>query len=212
MAVQDTDKRLEDSLVNRLRLQEGSALEELMHAYSARLRCVAVNILHNVEDADDVVHQSLWKAYQSILQYRQTAPLYTWLVSITRNECFALIRGRSVQMVSLNEERTQIAVEFIHAWGGTEQSPEQIVNWKEVAHLCRECMARLLPRFRTVVIMRLIEDRSNAEIADHLKISVSAVKVRYHRGRKQLCRLVANKLTRVPGFDAVSELKRHCRN
>lgn len=183
-----TENLCEDSLVTRLRLRDPGALEELMRVYSARLRRAAMNILHNADDAEDIVHQSLWKAYQSISQYCHRAALCSWLVTITRNESFALIRRRAV------EQRARRALKFIDSGRPSPQTPEQMVMRKEVAHLCQECIACLLPNNRTIVIMRLIEERSNAEIASQLRISVNAVKIRYHRGSKQLRLLVGRKL------------------
>ena len=127
-------------------------------------------------------------------QYRHTAKLYTWLVSITRNESLALIRKRKVQLFSLDDEHIRAAADFIHAGRGLQQTPEQIVVRKEVVSLFQQCLERLLPGTRPIVMMRLMEDRSNAEIASELKISLNAVKIRYHRGCKQVGQLVRMKM------------------
>jgi RNA polymerase sigma factor (sigma-70 family) len=188
MGALETERSWEDSLVTRLRQRDANAVEELVRVYSARLRRVAVNILHNADDAEDVVHQSLWKAYQCIGQYDHRAALCSWLMTITRNESFGLIRRRAV------EQRTRRAFTFMNGGRCSPQTPEQMVLREEVADLCRECIACLLPNNRTIVTMRLIEERSNEEIARHLRISVNAVKIRYHRGSKQLRLLVGRKL------------------
>ncbi len=183
------EKRLwEDSLVTRLQLREDGAIEELMQAYSARLRRIVLGMVRNPSDADDVVHVSLWKAYQSIREYRRTAALYTWLVSIARNECLALIRKQRVNLVSLDEAK-EIS-------SGFPKTPEQMVIREEIVRLCLDCVGKLRPGIRTIMIMRLIEDRSHEGIAAQLKISVNAVKVRYHRGFKTLCGLVTRRLAR----------------
>jgi RNA polymerase sigma-70 factor (ECF subfamily) len=189
MAVTGKGRSLEDSLVRRLQSREDGAIEELVQTYSGRLRRVVLSIVRDPSDADDVVQKSLWKAYQSMQQYRGNSALYTWLVSIARNESFGLIRARKVELVSLDEAR------LTNAGPGSTQTPEQIVIREEILRLCLDCVGHLRPRIRTIVIMRLIEDRSHEGIASQLKISVNAVKVRYHRGFKTLCELVSRKLT-----------------
>jgi RNA polymerase sigma-70 factor (ECF subfamily) len=179
---------LEDSLVTRLRLREDGAAEELMREYSGRLRRVVMTIVRDPSDADDVVQKSLWKAYQSMQQYRGSAALFTWLVSIARNESLSLIRARKARFVSLDEVR------LTHSRPGLLPSPEQIAIREDLVRLCLDCVTHLRPRIRTIVIMRLVEDQSHEGIADQLKISVNAVKVRYHRGFKTLCELVGKRL------------------
>jgi RNA polymerase sigma-70 factor (ECF subfamily) len=171
--------------VTRLQLREEGAIEELILTYSGRLRRIVRSIVRNSSDADDIVQKSLWKAYQSMRQYRGAAALSTWLVSIARNESFALIRARKVEFVSLDEAVLR---------DGLSQTPEQVAMHAEIVNLCLDCVSHLRPRTRAIMIMRLMEDQSHEGIADHLKISVNAVKVRYHRGFKKLCGLINRRL------------------
>lgn len=190
MHAMKTEESREDMLVARLQLGDGSALEEMIQKYAGRLRKVAMDIVHNLDDADEIVYQSLWKAYQSAPQYRQSAALFTWLVSITRNQSLSLIRHRAVEL------RTQTAFQVLEGRRIPPPTPEQMLFGQEVAELCQESIECLMPSLRAIVIMRLREERSNAEIAKHLNISVNAVKLRYSRGFRQLCALLGGKLDR----------------
>ena len=171
-------------------------MEELLQTYRVRLRPIALRILGSVDDADDVVEETLWKAYQSIAQYRHAGSLFTWLVSIAKNQSLALLRKRKVQLLSLDHEPVRAAAELKHAARGRQLTPEQIMLRKELAGMCWQCVGRLFPGTRIVVVMRLIEDQGNAEIASRLNISKNAVKIRYHRGLQELKRLVRTKMDR----------------
>jgi len=195
MATVKTQKVLEDSLVMRLKQRESAALEELAQIYRPRLRRIALRLLRSVDDADDVVEDTLLKAYQAIGQYRQTSSLFTWLVSIATNESLMLMRKRKASLLSMDCKPVQLAAEFAHAARSRHQTPEQIVIREELAGMCRQCVGSLFPlTTRTVVVMRLMEDQRNAEIASQLNISMNAVKIRYHRGLRELKRLVRRKM------------------
>jgi RNA polymerase sigma-70 factor, ECF subfamily len=194
----------EESLVKRLRVHDPIAVQELMEVYSPRLQRIAAGMLANSDDAEDVVQQSLWKAYSRVYQYRSQAAFYTWLVSITMKESITFLRKRKVVPISLDNARTNVERELSRL-SQEQPNPEDIAIVRDLEDHLLDCLTHIPPNMRTILLLRLVEDQSNDEIASHLHISVNAVKIRYHRGVKQLRQMMSRRLA---GGGSISKQRR----
>jgi RNA polymerase sigma-70 factor, ECF subfamily len=183
----------ESALVAQAKAGDQSAFSELVRRYERKIYRLAKNITRNDEDAEDVLQDAFLKAYTHLDNFKGDSKFYTWIVRIAVNEALMRLRkrknDRSVPLdepVDLGEETVtrEIAV-----W---EDNPEQQYSQEEWRRILDEAIDTLKPDFRTVFVLRDIEELSTEETAETLGISIPAVKSRLLRARLAL----REKLTR----------------
>lgn len=175
------------ALVARARDGDPAAFEELVQKYERKVFRLAKNITNNDEDAEDVLQETFLKAYSHLDGFQGNSKFYTWLVRIAVNEALMKLRKRkSDKTVSLDEgieTGEETMVREIAVW---EDDPEQRYSQEEIRAILREAISALRPAFRTVFILRDIEELSTEETAQLLDLSIPAVKSRLLRARLQL--------------------------
>jgi len=182
----------ESALVARAKAGDSGAFTELVKRYERRIFRLAKHITQNEEDAEDVLQDAFLKAYQHIGGFQEQSKFYTWLVRITVNEALMKLRKRkSGKMYSLDEAvdtGEETVAREIAVW----DNPEQRYSQEELRAILQQAIDGLAPIFRTVFVLRDVEELSTEETAGALGISVPAVKSRLLRARLQL----RDKLTR----------------
>jgi RNA polymerase sigma-70 factor (ECF subfamily) len=174
------------SLVERIRDQDESAFEALMRRYNGRLFRVARAILKDDRDAEDALQDGYLDAFRHIGTFRGDAQLSTWLTRIVVNQ--ALMRRR--------REKRNVVPFPTHA-GGAETAEVEMADSKAEsasARLLRGEMRRLLEEridelptaFRTVFVMREVEEMTVTETAECLSIPAATVRTRLFRARALL--------------------------
>jgi RNA polymerase sigma-70 factor, ECF subfamily len=181
-------------LVEEARQGDSTAFAKLVNRYERRIYRVAWNITQNEEDAEDVVQESFLKAFEHLDSFQGQSKFYTWLTRITVNESLMKLRKRkSDRTVSLDqsiETDEDLIVREVAVWDGT---PEDRYGQAELRSILDNAIAGLKPIFRTVFVLRDVEELSTEETAEILGLSVPAVKSRLLRARLQL----REKLTRI---------------
>lgn len=181
------------ALVAQAQSGDTAAFDQLVTKYERKIFRLAKNITNNQEDAEDVLQETFLKAYSHITGFQGNSKFYTWLVRIAVNEALMKLRKRkSDKSVSIDEgvdTGEEIMVREIAVW---EEDPEQRYSREEIRAILDEAVASLRPAFRTVFVLRDIEELSTEETANALDLSVPAVKSRLLRARLQL----REKLTR----------------
>lgn len=180
-------------LVTRARSGEISAFNDLVRKYERKIYRLAKNITQNDEDAEDVLQETFLKAYEHLGDFQGNSKFYTWIVRIGVNEALMKLRKRkSDRTVPLDEPvdtGEETVVREIAVW---DEDPEQKFSQDELGRILNEAVQSLKPAFRTVFVLRDIEELSTEETAQALNISIPAVKSRLLRARLQL----REKLTR----------------
>ena len=175
------------ALVARARDGDPAAFEELVQKYERKVFRLAKNITNNDEDAEDVLQDTFLKAYSHLDGFQGHSKFYTWLVRIAVNEALMKLRKRkSDRTVSLDEgidTGEETMVREIAVW---EDDPEQRYSQEEIRTILNDAISALRPAFRTVFILRDIEELSTEETANLLDLSIPAVKSRLLRARLQL--------------------------
>ncbi|MBC7927236.1 MAG: RNA polymerase sigma factor [Bryobacteraceae bacterium] len=177
----------EQALVDRARAGDAMAFSALVDKYERKIFRLAKHITQNDEDAEDVLQESFMKAYSNLDTFQGQSKFYTWLVRISVNEALMKLRKRkSDRTVSLDEphetEEDTVTRE-IAVW---EDDPEQKYSREELRGILDKAVDSLKPGFRTVFVLRDIEELSTEETAEALGISIPAVKSRLLRARLQL--------------------------
>jgi len=177
----------ESALVAQAKAGDQNAFGELVNRYERKIYRLAKNITRNDEDAEDVLQDAFLKAYTHLDNFKGDSKFYTWIVRIAVNEALMRLRKRKTdrsvpldEPVELGEETVQ---REIAVW---EDNPEQQYSQEEWRRILDEAVESLKPDFRTVFVLREIEELSTEETAETLGISVPAVKSRLLRARLAL--------------------------
>ena len=165
-----------------------------MRRYEGKIFRLAQHITQNREDAEDVLQETFLKAYEHLDQFKGDSKFYTWIVRIAVNQALMKLRRRKTdKSVSLDETIVDTGEDTITreiaAW---DEDPEQRFSREELGEILDSAVDSLEPPYRSVFVLRDIEELSTEETAEALNLSVPAVKSRLLRARLQL----REKLTR----------------
>jgi RNA polymerase sigma-70 factor (ECF subfamily) len=179
-------------LIERLRAQEEAACEELVRAHSGRLLSVARRMLRNEEDARDAVQEGFVSAFRAIQRFNGDCRLSTWLHRIVVNAALMKIRTRSRRPEeSIEDILPRFLEDGHHAeptsdWG----SASALLERRETRERVRAAIDQLPESYRTVLILRDIEELDTAETAQLLGLTPNTVKIRLHRARQALAKVL----------------------
>jgi RNA polymerase sigma-70 factor, ECF subfamily len=177
----------EADLLARLRAGDEAAYAQLVREQTPALLRVTSRLLRSDDEARDAVQDAFVAAFRALPRFRAESRLGTWLYRIAINAALARLRARaSVDEVSLDEWLPRF-VEDGHAAEPSEPWPADAgAERREVRERVRAAIDRLPDSYRTVVLLRDIEELTTDEAAQALGISTGAVKVRLHRARQAL--------------------------
>jgi RNA polymerase sigma-70 factor, ECF subfamily len=193
----------EAELVQRAKIGALDAFEALTTRYERQVYSLAMRMLRQEQDAEDVTQQTFLSALENLEGFRGEASFSTWLLRIATHAALKVIRKRKgLNTVSL-EEATESPEdggpvphpEYIADW---RQSPEELAQKNEIQRLLDEALAQLDEKHRFVFLLRDVEGMSVKETAAALGLSEANVKVRLLRARLQL----RERLTRAFGDPA----------
>lgn len=171
---------------------------ELIRPYERGAYVMALSMLKNEADAEDVAQEAFLKAYRGLGGFRAEAKFSTWLMSIVLNEARNRLRRKNaVPMESLDEVpggETHVSPALLRDW---REIPSETLERMEVRAMLRDAVATLSPIYREVLLLRDVEEMSVSESAQVLGISQAAVKVRLHRARLMLQKRLAPELKKI---------------
>jgi RNA polymerase sigma-70 factor (ECF subfamily) len=188
----------EAALVEGLRARDPRAFETMVRLYAGRMMAVARRLVGNDEDARDVVQDALLSAFRAIGRFEGQSRISTWLHRIVVNTALMKLRTRrrkpeeSIEplLPSFNDEGHH-AVRFSE-WEGA----DRILERAEVRRAVRDAIEELPEGYRTVLLLRDIEELSTEETAEALDITANTVKTRLHRARQALRTILDERLGR----------------
>lgn len=182
--------RRDEDLVALAQVGDEAAFTELVHRHESRVYTLALKMLRNPADAEDVLQETFINVLRSLKQFRGESTFATWLYRIAYNGTLMRLR-KSSMAVSLDE-----AIE-----GDESEIPRELTDWShdpESALLNQETRSEmqaavdtLSTPLRSVFILRDVDGLSTEETAAVLDVSVPVVKTRLHRARM----IMRNRLT-----------------
>lgn len=196
----------EIELLARLRGGSEEAYEALVARHAGPMLRVARRMLRNEDDARDAVQDAFLSALRSLDKFQGDAKLATWLHRIVVNACLMKLRRRRRKPELAIEDLLPRFLEDGHQVTSSSEwslPADEALGRQEIRGMVRSCIDRLPESYRTVLLLRDIEDMDTEETAHLLDISPTAVKVRLHRARQALRTLLdphfnsANLLSRV---------------
>ena len=185
------DKTADAELVQRAQAGDMDAFEALTSRHERRVYSLALRMLRQEEDAEDVTQQTFLSALENLKGFRGDASFATWLLRIATHAALKVIRKRKgLKTVSLEEATEETEgydsiphPEYIADW---RQSPEELVRKNEVQRLVEEALSTLDEKHRLVFLLRDVEGLTIKETAETLGLSEGNTKVRLLRARLQL--------------------------
>ncbi len=185
-------RKTEDFSLQALRAGDRAEFARLVEAYSGVIYRLAMKMLKDPQDAEDILQETFLKAYRYLSGFDGRSSLSTWLYRIATNEALMLLRKRKVVTVPIDEPVDD---------SEPLEQPVQIVDWcclpenelmsREARERMEEAMQALTPALRAVFVLRDIQGLSTLETADVLGLSEEAVKTRLSRARLRLRELLS---------------------
>jgi RNA polymerase sigma-70 factor, ECF subfamily len=177
----------DDFLILAAKSGDHSAFVELSRRHSKRIQLTVYRMLGNWEDAEDVLQESLLKAFEHLGQFRGTSKFSTWLTRIAINSALMLMRKRRA-CLETSFDKPPDSTETLQSWEAPDlsPSPEVLCANRETEELLRSAILRLPWCYHTVVDLYHAREYSTYETAQALGISVAAAKSRLLRARTML--------------------------
>ncbi len=183
----------EAQLIAGLRAGDSGAFETLIREHGPRLLRLARRILINEEDARDALQDAMVAVYRSIGTFTATSALNTWLHRIVVNTALMKLRSKRRHP---EEDIEQYLPRFtqdghhsepVTAWT---ESADHVLEREELRTTVRDAIAKLPDAYRIVLTLRDIEELSTEETAEVLGTTKNVVKIRLHRARQALRKLL----------------------
>jgi RNA polymerase sigma-70 factor (ECF subfamily) len=187
-----SDEPSDVELVARACAGEDAAFEELFNRHRRRVALIASRFFRQREQIEEIVQESFTKAYFALSDFsnQQEAAFASWIARIAFNSCYDELRRMKRRpestMSNVSEEESMWLKEKARA-AGTENDIETATVSRDLAG---KLLSRLSPEDRLVLVMIDVEGLSVSEVASLNKWSISKVKVRAHRARARLRRVL----------------------
>lgn len=180
----------DDAIVARVLEGDTAAFELLMRRHNQRVFRATRAVLHNDDEAEDAMQAAYLAAFAHLKDFAGRAAFSTWLTRIAVHEAFARLR-KAKRTASLDDVGEDVIEE--DRMSGT-RNPEDAASDVELRALLEEAVDSLPLGFRTVFMMRAVEEMSAVDVAEALGIPEETVRTRLHRARGLLRDRLAKKL------------------
>lgn len=172
----------ENELIVRCQQGDEAAFEALIHLHEKKVYALCRRMCRSEDDALEAAQDTFLAVWRGIGSYRADAQFSTWLYRLATNACLDLLRREKKHggEVSLDDEEASIDPP------DAAPQPEEAVEREETQRLVREGLYALPDHYRQVLILRELEQRSYAEIAEIAQLDVGTVKSRISRARQAL--------------------------
>jgi len=179
----------DDEVVERVLGGDTALFEIIIRRYNQLLYRVSYSILRNDTEAEDVMQDTYVRAYEHLDQFAGKAQFRTWLTRIAVHEALARLQ-RSKRYQDMNSPDDNFDGDVMDHFPASGQSPEQSAASSELRNLLERAIESLPDLYRSVFMLRDVEQMSIEEVARILDLSDSTVKVRLHRARRALRKAV----------------------
>jgi len=176
--------------------QQGNddAFTQLVEAYQKPVYNLCYRMLGEPEVAEDAAQETFLRAYQNLHRYDSSRSFGTWILSIAAHYCIDRLRKKKFSVFSMDAEDEEGAPFEVADPASPDPEVESVI--KEDRDRLHILLKDLDPTDRAAVIMRYWYDYSEVEIAQSLKLTVSAVKSRLHRSRRALAGMWQKEMSR----------------
>ncbi len=174
----------ENKLVVKAQAGDLKSFEALVDLYEQRVYHIAQKLVGSPHEAEDVLQETFLNAFENLSKFRGESSFYTWIVQIALNAAFQRLRKRrqhpTISLDGITGDDEEFRPEHIVVW---DENPEKLYSRKETQRILEEAIISLPIIYRTVFLLKDVEDMPMADIARSLGISLPAAKSRLIRAR-----------------------------
>jgi len=188
----------EAELVRRVCSGDKESFYKLVQPYERIIFTIAMSVLRNEADAEEVSQEAVLKAFCALDRFRGECKFSTWLIQITINEARAKLRK--------DRRALYKSIDDLPAYEDGEWLPEEYADWreipserlqrKELGKALNRALESLPPSYREVLVLRDVQHLSTQETAQVLGITRGCVKIRLLRARLRMRNVLARRIDR----------------
>ena len=180
-----TEGWADEEIVRRILHGDVVLFELLMRRHNQRVYRAIRSILRDDSESEDVMQEAYVRAYEHLAQFEGRAQFSTWLTRIAVNEALNRLAARR-KFDPLDQQSQEGEDGAMSEFQSNSPTPEVSATRSEVRSLLEEAVMALPIAYRTVIVLRDVEEMSTAETAEVLSLSDTNVKVRLHRAHEML--------------------------
>ena len=173
----------DEELISRFQNGDERAYVELVNRYKDRLLNFVFQFLGDIEQAEDVVQDTMLRLYEKKHYYKEIAKFSTWIYTIARNLANTELRKRkrrkTTYLSQLSKER-QFEIPAI------QDDVDQSLHNEFINDRIQSAINNLSEHFKIVIILRDIQELSYEEISNIVEVPLGTIKSRINRARIQL--------------------------
>lgn len=178
----------DDELLTLAQQRNEAAFAELMSRNLSTSFKLALSILKDRQDAEDEVQNSYWNAWKYVGRFQRDSKFSTWMSRIVINQCLMRLRkDRKASFLYLDEGPVESGFVYMEL-ADRGSTPEAELGDKEACAILHREIRRLPPLFRSILVLRDLNELAMSDVADQLGISIVAAKSRLMRARMELRR------------------------
>lgn len=163
--------------IEKVKAGQKNAFSYIVEKYRDIVFSIALKVLKNRDDAEEMAQESFIKAYKSLHTFKGNAKFSTWLYRITYNTCISEVRKRKIKYTSTDDVEIRDEAQEMNLDGIPSENRERII---------KDAMSRLPEDEYTLVLLYYFEEQSIDEISSVSGLSESNTKVKLYRARKKL--------------------------
>ena len=167
----------EKQLFEKVQKHDPQAFDQLVREYSPALNNFLLRMVANVEDAQDILQDTFVRVWEKSGQFKGNSSVKTWIYRIAINLSYNHLKKRNRWTYTLIEDLKTLV---------SGSDPEREMEKGFYSELLEKSLGDLTPRQRSVVVARIYEDLSFAEVSEAIGCSVNAAKVHFHEGKKRI--------------------------
>jgi len=185
-----------DALVNKRIKQvlkgDQNAFADIVSLYQHKLYQVCYRMLGNKQESEDIAQEAFVRAYMNLHTFDQKRKFSTWLYRIATNLCIDRIRKKKPDYYLDAEVAGTEGLDMYSQIAADEKLPEEQLEQMELQDRIQYEIGRLPDKYRSVIVLKYIEELSLQEISEILDMPLGTVKTRIHRGREALRKQLNN--------------------
>lgn len=188
-------EQIDARLVKLARKGNQAAFAELVDFYKDKIFHLAYRMLNNRHEAEDIVQETFLRVYKNFDRYDEKQKFSTWIYRIATNLCIDRLRKRKPSYsldAELNDQDG--SADGYTLIPGDERTPETEYLLSETQLTIHDAIDHLPAKYKSVMVLRYLQELSLQEIGEVLNMPVTTVKTRVHRGREYLRKRLSHKL------------------
>ncbi|WP_010099564.1 RNA polymerase sigma factor SigW [Ornithinibacillus scapharcae] len=172
--------------IKQVKKGDQAAFEDIVLFYQDKIYQHCNRMLGNAHEAEEIAQEAFIRAYINIHSYDERRKFSTWLYRIATNLTIDRLRKRKPDYYLDAEVKGTEGLDMYSQLAAEDKLPEDELEELELQNYIQKQIAELPPKYRSIIMLRYLEDFSLQEISEILDIPIGTVKTRVHRGREAL--------------------------